>query len=109
MLTSIRQPAERRRHRFSWINEWKETADANGRPFGLELILPDWFYAGVLNDALVLTMMRFADFRVGKPDVVPQRKNLALAGRKPGDGGEHCALVLPDHHRRSKQYVLVVF
>ncbi|MET4554216.1 plasmid replication initiation protein [Bradyrhizobium sp. JR1.1] len=58
VLTSIRQPAERRRHRFSWINEWKETADANGRPFGLELILPDWFYAGVINDALVLTIDR---------------------------------------------------
>ena len=58
MLTSIRQPAERRHHRFSWINEWKETADANGRPLGLELILPDWFYAGVLDDALVLTIDR---------------------------------------------------
>ena len=58
MLTSIRQPAERRRHRFSWINEWKETADVNGRPMGLELILPDWFYAGVLDDALVLTIDR---------------------------------------------------
>lgn len=56
--TSIRQPAERRRHRFSWINEWKETADANGRPLGVELILPDWFYAGVLNAALVLTIDR---------------------------------------------------
>jgi plasmid replication initiation protein len=58
VLTSIRQPAERRRHRFSWINEWKETADANGRPIGLELILPDWFYAGVIDDALVLTIDR---------------------------------------------------
>ena len=58
VLTSIRQPAERRRHRFSWINEWKETADANGRPMGLELILPDWFYAGVRDDALVLTIDR---------------------------------------------------
>ena len=58
VLTSIRQPAERRRHLFSWINEWKETADANGRPFGLELILPDWFYAGVIDDALVLTIDR---------------------------------------------------
>jgi plasmid replication initiation protein len=58
VLTSIRQPAERRRHRFSWINEWKETADPNGRPLGLELILPDWFYAGVLDDALVLTIDR---------------------------------------------------
>ncbi|MCW5705139.1 MAG: replication initiator protein A, partial [Bradyrhizobium sp.] len=26
VLTSLRQQAERRRHRFSWINEWKETA-----------------------------------------------------------------------------------
>ena len=58
VMTSLRQPAERRRHRFSWINEWKETADANGRPLGLELILPDWFYAGVLDDALVLTIDR---------------------------------------------------
>ena len=58
VLTSIRQPTERRRHRFSWINEWKETADANGRPLGLELILPDWFYAGVIDDALVLTIDR---------------------------------------------------
>jgi plasmid replication initiation protein len=58
VLTSIRQPAERRRHRFSWINEWKETADAHGRPLGLELILPDWFYVGVLDDALVLTIDR---------------------------------------------------
>src|SRR5436309_7576777 len=58
VLTSIRQPAERRRHRFSWINEWKETADAHGHPRGLELILPDWFYTGVLDEALVLTIDR---------------------------------------------------
>src|SRR5437899_10855613 len=58
VVTSIRQPTERRRHRFSWINEWKETADSHGKPRGLELILPDWFYTGVLNDALVLTIDR---------------------------------------------------
>ena len=58
VMTSIRQPTERRRHRFSWINEWKETADPHGRPLGLELILPDWFYAGVLDEALVLTIDR---------------------------------------------------
>src|ERR1700761_8419482 len=58
VMTSIRQPTDRRRHRFSWINEWKETADAHGKPRGLELILPDWFYAGVLNEALVLTIDR---------------------------------------------------
>jgi plasmid replication initiation protein len=58
VATSIRQAAERRRHRFSWINEWKERADANGRALGVELILPDWFYVGVLDDALVLTIDR---------------------------------------------------
>ena len=58
VMTSIRRPAERRRHRFSWINEWKEIADAHGHPRGLELILPDWFYAVVLEVALVLTNVR---------------------------------------------------
>lgn len=56
--TSIRQPAEGRRHRFSWINEWKERTDHRGRPAGIELILPDWFYSAVLEDALVLTIDR---------------------------------------------------
>ena len=58
VATSIRQPTERRMHRFSWINEWKEKADQRGRPLGLELIVPDWFYAAVLDDALVLTIDR---------------------------------------------------
>jgi plasmid replication initiation protein len=58
VATSIRQPSERRRHRFSWINEWKERLDDEGRPLGVELILPDWFYAGVLDDALILTIDR---------------------------------------------------
>jgi hypothetical protein len=52
IITSIRQPSERRRHRSSWINEWKERIDVTGRPLGIELVLPDWFYAGVLDDAL---------------------------------------------------------
>jgi len=56
VATSIRQEHQRRRHRFSWINEWRELADANGRGLGIELILPDWFYAGVLDRALVLTI-----------------------------------------------------
>ena len=58
IATSIRQPSERRRHRFSWINEWKERLDGRGRPRGIELILPDWFYAGVMDDAFVLTIDR---------------------------------------------------
>jgi len=58
VCTSIRQPVEGRRHRFSWINEWQERTDHRGRPFGLELILPDWFYRAVLDDAFVLTIDR---------------------------------------------------
>lgn len=54
--TSIRQPAEGRRHRFSWINEWQERRDRQGRPDGIELIVPDWFYKAVLDDALILTI-----------------------------------------------------
>ena len=56
IATSIRQPTARRMHRFSWINEWKERADGQGRVTGVELILPDWFYSAVLDDALVLTI-----------------------------------------------------
>ncbi|WP_449472697.1 replication initiator protein A [Sphingobium chungangianum] len=56
VATSIRQSDGRRRHRFSWINEWKERLDASGRPVGIELILPDWFYAGILDRALILTI-----------------------------------------------------
>jgi plasmid replication initiation protein len=56
IATSIRRPSERRLHRFSWINEWTERADALGRPQGIELVLPDWFYAAVLDERLVLTI-----------------------------------------------------
>lgn len=56
--TSIRQPSEGRRHRFSWINEWQERTDHKGRPDGIELIVPDWFYRAVLDDGLVLTIDR---------------------------------------------------
>ena len=58
VATTIRQPAEGRRHRFSWINEWVERTDPRGRPAGIELIVPDWFYQAVLDDALVLTIDR---------------------------------------------------
>lgn len=58
VMTSIRQPTERSRHRFSWINEWKHTSDVLGHALGIELILPDWFYTGVLNGSLVLTIDR---------------------------------------------------
>jgi plasmid replication initiation protein len=56
VATSIRQPAGRRLHRFSWINEWTERTDPTGRPLGIELVLPDWFYRGLLDEGLVLTI-----------------------------------------------------
>ena len=82
VCTSIRQPAEGRRHRFSWINEWKERTDRNGRPDGIEMILPDWFYQAVLDDALILTidrayfnlaggLERWLDWRAGGRFVTP--------------------------------------
>jgi plasmid replication initiation protein len=56
VATSLRQTNARRLHRFSWINEWKEQADGAGRPRGIELVLPDWFYTALTNDSLVLTI-----------------------------------------------------
>lgn len=56
IATSIRQVGARRRHRFSWINEWRERLDGKGRAMGIEMIIPDWFYEGVLDRALVLTI-----------------------------------------------------
>jgi plasmid replication initiation protein len=58
VATSIRQTSGRRLHRFSWINEWLERSDDHGRPLGMELVLPDWFYSGVLDHTLVLTIDR---------------------------------------------------
>lgn len=56
VATTIRQSASGRRHRFSWINEWVERTDHLGKPAGIELIVPDWFYSAVLDDALILTI-----------------------------------------------------
>jgi plasmid replication initiation protein len=56
VATSLRQTTERRMHRFSWIKEWTERADAHGNADGIDLIMPDGFYRAVLDDALVLTI-----------------------------------------------------
>jgi plasmid replication initiation protein len=58
IATSIRQPNAHRLHRFSWINEWKERSTGDGKPIGLELIIPDWFYASVLDPTLILRIDR---------------------------------------------------
>jgi plasmid replication initiation protein len=56
IATSIRQGRQRRGHRFSWLNEWKERLDENGRPLGIEMILPDWLYDSILDQRLILTI-----------------------------------------------------
>ena len=54
--TTIRQGENWRRQQFSWINEWEELATRAGRIEGMEFVLPDWFYQGVLDRRLVLTI-----------------------------------------------------
>jgi len=71
-------------HRFSWVNEWKERADANGRPLGIELIIPDWLYAAILNDALVLTIDRAYFQLTGGLERWLYRIVRKHAGRQPG-------------------------
>ncbi|TWA92087.1 replication initiator protein A [Bradyrhizobium stylosanthis] len=58
VLTSIRPPTELRRHRFFWMDQWRETVDLHGCACGIELILPDPYYTGVLDEGLVLTIDR---------------------------------------------------
>ncbi|TWD78014.1 plasmid replication initiation protein [Variovorax beijingensis] len=60
VATTLRQRERpngaKRTHRFSWINEWKEYIRPDGRADGIELILADWFFSGVMDEALVLTL-----------------------------------------------------
>jgi plasmid replication initiation protein len=55
VVTDIRAAGPGRRHRFSWLNEWIELTE-DGRPAGLELVLPDWLYRGVLDRSLNLSL-----------------------------------------------------
>ncbi|RTM03387.1 MAG: replication protein A [Hyphomicrobiales bacterium] len=54
--TTIRQGEHWRRHQFSWINEWEELTTRDGRVEGMEFVLPDWFYRGVIDRSLVLAI-----------------------------------------------------
>ncbi len=56
VLTSFRQLEGRRRHRFSWISEWKEHTNAKGWPTRISLTLPDWLYLGILEGSLGLAL-----------------------------------------------------
>ncbi len=54
--TTIRNGEHWRRHQFSWINEWEECTTRDGRIEGMEFVLPDWFYRGVIDRSLVLAI-----------------------------------------------------
>lgn len=54
--TTIRHGEHWRRHQFSWINEWEELTTRDGRVEGMEFVLPDWFYRGVIDRSLVLAI-----------------------------------------------------
>jgi plasmid replication initiation protein len=56
VVTNIRQGKRKERHHFSWLNEWKEISNDQGRSLGLEFILPDWLYDGIINQQLVLSI-----------------------------------------------------
>jgi plasmid replication initiation protein len=56
VLTTIRHGVNWRRLQFSWINEWEELMDTRGQCHGVEFVLPEWFYRGVLDRSLVLTI-----------------------------------------------------
>ncbi len=56
VATTIRQGEHWRRSQFSWINEWEDLTTRAGRSLGMEMVLPDWFYQGVLDRRLVLAI-----------------------------------------------------
>ena len=54
--TTLRHGEQWRRQQFSWVNEWEELATREGRTEGMELVLPEWFYRGVIDRRLVLAI-----------------------------------------------------
>ncbi len=56
IATTIRNGEHWRRRQFSWINEWEEMSTRTGRIEGMEFVLPEWFYHGVVDRSLVLTI-----------------------------------------------------
>lgn len=56
ICTTIRNGEHWRRSQFSWINEWEECVTRDGRVEGMEFVLPEWFYRGVVDRSLVLAI-----------------------------------------------------
>ena len=56
--TTIRQGDRKTRWKFSWISDWTEVADKNGRIQGIRFRLNDWIYKGIVEENLILTIDR---------------------------------------------------
>ncbi len=56
VTTNIRQGDRQRAHQFSWISEWERCIGRDGTHYGLNLVVPNWFYTGVLDRRLILTV-----------------------------------------------------
>lgn len=97
IATTIRQPERGRRHRFSWINEWRECSDGRGRACGIELVVPDWFYQGVIQAQWVLTIDRAYFGLTGGLERWLYRLVRKHGGRQPGGW----TFDLPHLHLRS--------
>lgn len=82
--TTIRQGEHWRRQQFSWINEWEELTTWSGRVEGMEFVLPDWFYQGVLDRRLVLTIDPAYFALTGGIERWLYRVARKHAGRQPG-------------------------
>jgi len=54
--TTIRHGRHWRRQAFSWINKWEQLTTRAGRCEGMEFVLPEWFYQGVLDRRLILAI-----------------------------------------------------
>ena len=54
--TNIRHGEHWRRQQFSWITEWEELAARSGRVEGMEFVLPEWLYQGIIDRRLVLAI-----------------------------------------------------
>ncbi len=57
VTTSLRSPASACTE-FTWISEWKPYRSGRDKPYGIALLLPEWFYAAVQERSAVLSIDR---------------------------------------------------
>jgi len=56
VTTNIRQGERQRAHQFSWLSEWERCIGRDGTHHGVDLVVPNWFYSGVLESRLILAV-----------------------------------------------------